>query len=472
MPRRVVEDIVRSEKRSVRNIGEKETRRATTRSKPSRASLAEEEVAIHRVKTPPREIEESEEPAPSPKKKAVPPVAAKNKKVGGKLRGIWLYSGIGVVLVVVISAYVASAHFSRAKFVIAPITIPFNITNSTIVATATSSPGYLRYEIVPYTAIATTTVVAVDGPYISSKASGAITIYNSYSKSPQRLIAGTRFVNNVGQIYRLTSSIVIPGAVVSTKGATTSGSIVAAIMADQPGAEYGMVRSSQNELMRIASYEGGPRYTTIYGKLKTDVSGGYVGTRKTINPAQLASTTKELQAALTEKLKTQSKNALRDGYITYDNAYTISFLPVATGGTGANQATVSVTGTLYSIVFKKTDLVSKLAGPNKLIPLGTSPYKTTGLEDMTFTITNPNTFDPKKGNALIARLNGRMTVTGIVPVEELRAKLAGLKLPDTKNILMSYSTVVDMPKSSGELFPSWSSTVPKDLSRISIVIEE
>ena len=46
---------------------------------------------------------------------------------------------------------------------------------------------------------------------VSQKASGKIIIYNNYSTVSQRLINNTRFEANSGKIYRINSSIVVPG---------------------------------------------------------------------------------------------------------------------------------------------------------------------------------------------------------------------------------------------------------------------
>jgi hypothetical protein len=65
-----------------------------------------------------------------------------------------------------------------------------------------------------------------------------------------------------------------------------------------------------------------------------------------------------------------------------------------------------------------------------------------------------------------------MVLKGVVPAEELKHKLAGLSLSDTRAVFASYNPVIDITKSFGELFPSWTSSVPKDEKRISLIIKD
>ena len=202
------------------------------------------------------------------------------------------------------------------------------------------------------------------------------------------------------------------------------------------------------------------------------MAGGFAGTKKIVNQQLLASTTADVQAALTKSLAAQALAHVPDGYVTYPTAYGTSFAPTDVGGSDPKKAVVTVSGTLYSVIFKKTDLAAKLAGPDNMSRFGSAPYSIAGLESLTFAITNPSTFRPSKMNTLIARLSGNITITGIVPTDEIKHKLAGIPLGNTRQIFASYGSVIDISKSSGELFPSWAGAVPKDENRISLEVKK
>lgn len=463
MPRRV-EDIIRSDRRTVRDIPRPEKPADKPHRKEQVSDSEAESVPIRRNTTAPLHV------TPPPPKE--PPRARRPRASrASKARKIGVGVFLAVILLVAGTAYVASTYFSHATFTIVPVTLPVTATNTTIVVTATTTPGYLRYEVVRYTGSASTTLPAIDGTVVSTKATGTVTLFNSYAKDGQRLIAGTRFAGENGQIYRLSSSVFIPGYTSSGVG-TSPGTIRATLVADAAGSQYNMARNDGGSVLHIVAYQGSPRYDTVYAKAYTGMTGGFAGTKKIVNPQVLASTTADVQAALTRSLAAQALAHVPEGYVTYPTAYGTSFAPTDVSGSDPKKAVVTVSGTLYSIVFKQRELAAKLAGPDNMSRFGSAQYSITGLESLNFTITNPSTFRATKLNTLIARLSGSITLTGVVPTDEIRHKLAGMPLADTRQVFASYGSVIDISRSSGELFPSWASAVPKDESRISVVVKK
>jgi hypothetical protein len=462
MPRRV-EDIVPSNRRTVKEKAaapeqKPRTRRPAKDAPALRDDEVEDVVPIRksniRVTPPPA--------APRPRKAASR--ASKARKIG-----VGVFAA--VVAIVAGTAYVASTYFSHATFTIVPITMPVNVNSTTIVATGTSTPGYVRYQLIPYHGAASTTLPAADGTFSSTKATGTVTLFNSYATQGQRLIAGTRFSDENGLIYRLQSSVVVPGYT-SAGGNMSPGTIRATVVADEAGSQYNMAKNDAGTELHVVAYKGAPRYETIYAKAYAGMAGGFSGTKKIVNQTLLASTTADIQMALTKSLIAQALAHVPDGYVTYPAAYGTSFAPTDVSGTDPKKAVVTVSGTLYSIVFKKTDLAAKLAGQDAVDRFGKSPYSIDGIENLSFTITNPSTFRASKSNTLIARLSGSMTLKGNVPVAELTHKLAGIPLADTRTVFASYGSVIDISKSSGELFPSWAGSVPKDEKRITINLKD
>ncbi|MCX6715536.1 MAG: hypothetical protein NT077_00795 [Candidatus Taylorbacteria bacterium] len=462
MPRRV-EDIIRSDRRSIRSIPVEKTAERPRRSSVSRSEAEETPIPKIRV-TPPQHVAHREHGDGGP-------THHHRKSRFSNSRRLWLGIIIAVVVIVAGTAYIASNYFSRATFTIVPVTVPISVSNMTIVATGTSTAGYLKYDIVKYSGVASTTLPATDGPSISTKSSGTVVLYNAYSAQGQRLIAGTRFVSDSGFVYRLAGSVFIP-AYTSSNGTTVPGTIRAVVSADNPGVQYNLSKGDGQAMLHIIAYKDTPRYDTVYAKLYTDIAGGFAGTKKTVNQTLLASTTKNLEAALMKSLQSQAMTGVPAGYVTYANAFTTSFAAPVVGGGISNTANISVSGTLYNVIFKKSDLITKLAGSQNIDRFGKAAFSSSGLESLKFTITNPGTFKPAKATTLIARLNGNMVLKGTIPTSELKHKLAGLSLAGTRPVFATYSSVIDTNKSFGELFPSWASAVPKDENRISLIIKE
>ncbi len=374
---------------------------------------------------------------------------------------------MGIVVIVAIAGYIASVYFSRASFTIVPKVVPFTV-DSTYISQSVPGKGVLVYEIATMKGDSSVTVPAADGSKISTSAKGKVTLYNSFSAQSQRLIAGTRLSNDTGRIYRLASSVVIPGYTASGSR-TTPGTVSAMITADQPGQSYNVVKTDPVSDLNIVAYKGSAKYDSIYARLATDVTGGFVGVKKTINPGLLASTTADLQSRIVTELLAKLKSSVPAGYVMYPKAYVSSFSAPVIGGTDAKSATVTLQGTVYGILFKRSDLVSRVAGEEAVSSFGNFEYETPGLESLDFSIANAKDFSPEKKNTLIIKLKGDAMLVGSIPVDQIKQKLAGLSLTETSTVLHSYKPIIEFEKSSGSVTPPWSH-VPGDADRITIEV--
>lgn len=465
MPRRV-QDIVPNSHRSIRDIPvERNDIQAPV--EPPRKRAAGRPIAVRKPEMEMRRNErdeEGEDEAPQPvKRMSVTPPSRKRRSGSRRI----ILALMGIVVVVAGAGYVASVYFSRAAFTIVPKTVPVTI-NGAYTAQAAGTKGSLTYELAVVKGSANVSVPATDGPSISTSAKGKVTVYNKYAATAQRLIAGTRFADSTGRIYRLTDSISIPGYTTSG-GAIVPGSVTATVVADQPGESYNLTKSEATDDLSIVAYKGTPRYETVYGRVSTDIVGGFVGTKKTVSPSVLASTTAELKQKIISSLSEQIKNTLPDGYIMYPNAYVPIFSTATVGGGDPKSATVTLQGTLYGILFKKGELVARVAGEDALSSFDGFAFDTPGFESLDFSIANQKDFSPEKKNTLIIKLKGDASLVGSIPVEELKKKLAGLSLADTSSVLRQYKPVIEIDKSSGEITPPWSK-VPSDPERIRIEV--
>lgn len=453
MPRRV-QDIVPGDRRSIRDVPLKENapRTRQTREIKEQSSEREYEIPIHRS-----------EPALVEKMPITPREAPREARPPSRLK--WLLIAIAIIVVVAVIAYVASAYFAQASFTIIPKTISIPV-SGTYVAQPTPESGSLSYSLTTLQRTASSSVPATDGPETSAKAQGRVTVYNAFSKEPQRLIAGTRLSNDSGLVYRLTSSIVIPGFT-KPNASVIPGSVSATIVAGEPGASYNMSRSDPQSDFKIVAYKGTGKYDSIYARLSSEVTGGYTGTKKVISAAAMASTTTALKASITSSLLAEARSSIPEGYIMYDNGYTTVFSEPLVGGDEPKSATVSIKGTLYGILFKKSDLVDTFAEGKSASAFGSFGYRSNGLEALAFKITNLRDFGPSKKTALVIQAAGNLKLVGNIPIDEIQAKLAGIPLAGTQNVFKSYPVI---ESGSGELMPPWAN-IPTDPKRIRISVQ-
>ncbi|MES2216352.1 MAG: hypothetical protein V4481_03580 [Patescibacteria group bacterium] len=468
MPRRV-QDIVPGNQRSIRDIPvehEREDRRVST-AHPQKVPHLKKVSDLKVTKSSAREEKEEGTKATTHKALIEPPAPPARRKKASS--GKWVLLTFVIIVVVAGIGFVASTYFSRATFTITPKTIPVSV-NGTYVAqhadsaAAQASADTLIYETITVRSVATSTVAASDGPTISTKAQGKVTIYNVYGQDSQQLIAGSRLSNSSGKVYRLTGTVTVPGGT-----ANNPGTIQATVVADQTGQIYNIAKGEKIEDLQFLGYKGTPRYDAFYARLASDISGGYEGKKKTVSPAALASTSAALKAKLSLALEDQVKGAVPEGYIMYDSMNTTSYSEPAIGGTDPTKAEISVSGIFNGIIFKKDRLASRLAGAQSISSFGKFAYETPGLEKLTVSIANPKDFDAVKKTPLLVKANGSFEVRGIIPADEIKAKLAGIPLAHTQEILQSYGPVIQ--SASGELIPPWAK-VPSDPDRINVVVKE
>ncbi|MEI6396984.1 MAG: hypothetical protein WCO48_02855 [Candidatus Taylorbacteria bacterium] len=440
MPRRV-EDIKPSNRRSIRDI-------------PIRLS------------TPKKEIIDTVVHTHTPVEK---PHHSTKKPTG--LR--WFLITIGVLIIFSGLGYIASTYFSRASFTITPVSMVAEIDG--IYSTQDSSSGLttasgtIPYSLMTVRGSASTTVSATVGPAVSTKSQGPVTLYNSYSTQSQKLIAGTRMANSSGRVYRLAGSVVIPGYTVSSK-TTIPGSVNATIIADQPGDLYNITGASSISDFKMVSYKGTTKYDSIYARISAPIVGGMTGTQSIISTSVMSSSTSQLKTTIIADLLKQIHSVIPVGYIMYDSGYISSFSTTTSPGVDKAHGVVTVQGTVSGMLFKKSDLVNRLASAKTVSSFSPFKYDTSSLESLNVQIINDSTSTKSKVSSPIIsmKVKGTIKLVGIVPVEEVVKKILGKTSEEAQKIFKQYSQVID--KVEGDVMPQWSN-VPMNPSRVSVVVK-
>jgi hypothetical protein len=106
------------------------------------------------------------------------------------------------------------------------------------------------------------------GDVTAQKAQGTITIYNEYNKSPQPLVATTRFLAEDGTLFRLVNATTVPGM-----NGDEPGKVEALVEADVAG-ESGNVGPTK---FSVPGFDGGPKEGKFYGVSEKAMAGGGTG---------------------------------------------------------------------------------------------------------------------------------------------------------------------------------------------------
>ncbi len=488
MPRRL-EDIRPADHRSIHDVPTR-TKKGSLEHKPLPAAESHgRHIHISKVKSDDKEPISSHQTVLAPQAHShdnrhehhVLPTKPRRKSTG--LR--WLLITVGVIVVFAGLGYIASVYFARASFTIVPKSVLMEINSTYLAQDSTqgivAATGTIPYSFITVRGSASSTVPATIGPAVSTRAQGPVTIYNSFSAQAQRLIAGTRMANSSGKVYRLTGSVVVPGYTVSGK-INIPGSTNATIIADQPGDIYNITGDSSISDFKMVAYAGTPKQNTIYARLTSPIVGGMVGTQSVVSPSVAASTTAQLRSGITNDLLKNIHTLVPSGYIMYDSGYITSFSTTTTTNLDKTHSMLSVQGSVSGMIFKKIDLVNRLAGPTAASSFGSFKYDTSSLETLDVTVVNSSSA-PSTGSSsttvkqikavaskpvISMKIKGTVKLVGIVPVDELIKKLLGKTSVEAQNVFKQYNQVID--KIDGEVMPPWSK-IPTNPARISIVVK-
>lgn len=386
----------------------------------------------------------------------------KKPKKNGKASKFLIF--LIILVCITLISIALSFLYSKAIIAITPEKLDLNVNGNFIAKKDTGiAIDSLTYQVITLTSEANKLIEAIEGPLVQTKAKGTVTIYNSHSTTSQKIVAGTRISNNSGLVYRTLTSIVVPGKK-TVQGKIVPGSINVVVIADKEGEQYNLKLSEVKSDFKLPGYKGTDKYDGFYAKLKTDISGGFSGKKKTISAELEKTTVDELNKTVKNKLLTEIGSSIPKDYVMFDESYTIEYQKISSSTNSKNMTNVVVKGTLYAIIFDSESFVNFIA-KKQIADSRLVNYKVDGLKDLNFSIINNKDFSPKNGNTLSFSLKGPIRITGLIFEEDLKKKLVGLKVKEIDSVIknnpsVKYATVL--------LTPFWMRSFPNSPENITI----
>ena len=291
----------------------------------------------------------------------------------------WLYIALGIGAVVVLSYVALSLLFAGATVTVYPKQDTV-VVNASFTAEKDAENGALHVEQIVLERTATRAVAALGEEEVEERSSGNITIYNEYSDTPQRLIKNTRFQSSNNLIYRIRESVEIPGK--SQDG--SPGSIEVKVFAEEPGESYNI----GPDTFTIPGFAGLPQEEKVYAKSTSELSGGFVGVRRSVNEAERTETLKQLETQLRDELLATAftSSDTPEGYHLFKESLFFEFNALPDETTDTDQVTLSLSGKLHGILFPEDEFAKRVAQVT-LSTYNDSPLRIENLEDFTVSVT-------------------------------------------------------------------------------------
>ncbi len=294
---------------------------------------------------------------------------------------------------------------------------------------------------------------------VDVKAKGKIVIYNMTSQV-QKLIATTRFETPEGLVYRITGPVSVPAKQV-VNGKNVAGSIEAIVEADKPGDKYNIAMKD----FTVPGFKGDPKYTQIYGRSKTEMTGGFSGIQKVISGDASLQAEKQMEAELKDSLSKAIITQIPSEFILYPDSLTYKFEP-AQVTTSSNGATImKKKGIATGLIFNRALLAKTLAG--KLLPdTSGDAIKVSNLEDLSFAISSSTSFDATTSQSINFSLKGQPIFVWTLDENRLKSDLLGLSKTQAKAVIAKYPMIKE---AWIETHPFWKQSIPLDSEKVTVV---
>lgn len=437
MPKNIQDIVVTEKRKSIRDIPMPEGRRKTDT---GAYNAGPQEPAV-----------ESTEPKIM-RSRAVPPRAPRrSKRPWGRKKWFFITAVVLVLLFLILSL------FSGATLAYTPKSAPLVFENEIYTANKTEEGGLL-FSVVKLSGDKGVSVPATGREQVNQKASGTIVVYNNNSAS-QRLVENTRFETQDGKVYRIQNPITVP-AQKSSAGGTLPGSIEVTVYADEPGESHNIGLTD----FTVPGLKSTPRYTTVYARSKTAMTGGFVGERASVSAEDLATAKAQLEIELKDELAAQAAAQVPADFILFPMLSTITFeeLPQTDGGNSG--AVVNMRGNFYGAMFKRSDLASFLASRKTALAPGET-VDIPALESLQFSFNGNPPSDLLNSNQINFVVNGGTTLLWKTDEETLKSDLVGRDKSDIPSILENYPSIAS---AEALIRPFWKGSFPDDASKVSV----
>lgn len=295
---------------------------------------------------------------------------------------------------------------------------------------------------------------------VEEKSNGRAKIYNAFSSAPQTLIAGTRFTADAGNVYRIARAITVPGAEIAD-GKIIPRFVEADLFADKPGEEF---NASGELTLRIAGFQGTPKYDAFYAIASSGFSGGFKGETAVVLDMDIARAEETVTKKAYDALEDDVRRGIPPGFTFADGLKEIEILKLGVPAekTPGERFSVHADAEARILVFRQED-VMRFLGAVLLKGDASRELAPKGVE-MSYRV---RMADFKKKQASLA-LQGNVKAQRTLNPKELSQALAGKKEGTLLNFLKTRDEFSTFRLS---FFPPWLFSAPSDPSKIRFIVE-
>lgn len=295
-------------------------------------------------------------------------------------------------------------------------------------------------------------LTSIEQKEVSIKATGSIIIYNTQGV-PQTLIANTRFEAGEGNIFLLDKRVVVP-AQKTVSGKKVPGSVEATIEAQKPGSKYNVGLAD----FTVVAFKGDPRFNAVYGRSKSEIAGGALGTVPVLSQNEIAEAKKEILNKLTQKILASANAEIPVESVLLDNLYDIK-IEVLPEVIKEGKVIFREKATLTGYIFDKKNFVEYISKlKNQAIPINNS----LALDSSDIKITSLK----EENDTLKFNISGALKITYNIDVPILKKEMKGKNKSEVLHLLAGMELV---ESAQIKTYPLW--LIPRNTDRIKVSVD-
>jgi hypothetical protein len=371
-----------------------------------------------------------------------------------------------ILCVIIGGIYIGGEHFQKANITITPKHQIITYNEKLFTASKESLSGAIDFEIMIISDKKTKSIILTEPKDVSVKATGSVTLFNEFATIPQKLSVGTFIADEAGKTYKIDSTVTIPGYKLDTNKKIVPGQVVVNISAFLAGESYNGSPSN----FYITSFKKTTKYNKIYGKLKTPLVGGAAGLVYTLDDASKNNIDNIAQSSIKSDLLKQVEALVPEGYILYPNAMTFSYTSGDNIFSKTPNAEIEINGTLAVVLLKENSLMNNITKVS-LPEIKGEELKEISIVDLsklTFNFTNKDQQITKDLTSIPFSFSGSVDAIWKPNIGLLKSKLLGI---EKNNISLIFATDPGISSAVAKISPFWQSYVPKDLTKINIILK-
>ncbi len=366
----------------------------------------------------------------------------------------WVYISLAVLILAL--SFGISAMFKSAEIKVSPKQDTKEL-NKNFVARRDAVTG-LGFQTVTVTKDIEKTVKATGEEKVDRKATGRIVIYNNYNAQPQKLVATTRFQTPEGLIFRLVEPATVPGKEIKD-GKAVPGSVEVTVEADKPGISYNIGLKD----FTVPGLKGDPKYTAIYGRSKTEMTGGFSGMQKIVSKDSLAQVEGEMKAGLESTLLNDIEAQIPANFISFNNGISYEMEPISQlPGSTNEDVLLRKKGKATAVIFDRGSLTKSILAET-LPTVESEAVKISNLQDLNFTIASSSLNSDKQ---LAFNLSGNVNFIWVFDENKLKTDLLGLSKKTALTIISKYPAINE---AWVETKPFWNQTIPNNAEKVTLI---